>query len=329
MSELTKKARLGREYLETYYPSQFDEESFQAALVSIGQHFDSGREKLDVAEFSLHFNLAHEVVENASILYHLSSIAESLAQSVHGEKSISVLDVGGGPTLYQHIPMALISDTIIHAEPLEENRKEVLDYLTQGEGAYDWSAYIRATSTFLTRSRLRFPELSRRLGEMTDALPEEGGLALETAWRILITERIAGRVVPCDAFRPDLEFAGGAELRDALSAADMADGAMLVESNFLLESATSSLEQWGHGLDALADRVAPGGFLSMMAIRNANWYRSGEERVPAVPVDESFLRQELERRSFTLDQVRVLTGSDSQSFGYDGMVFLLANKNVS
>lgn len=328
MSELTDKARLGREYLETYYPSQFDEESFQAALVSIGQHFDSGQEKLDVTEFSSCYKLAHEVVENASILYHLLSIAESIAHSTHGQ-NVSVLDVGGGPTLYQHIPMALISDAIVHAEPLEENRKEVLDYLAQSDGAYDWNAYIRATGTFLMRSRLRFPELSSRLEEISDALPEESRLALEAAWRLLITERIAGRVVPCDAFRPNLELASGTELRDALNAADMANGVMLVESNFLLESATNSLEQWGRGLDALTNRVAPGGFLSMMAIRNARWYRSGEERVPAVPVDESFLRQELERRSFVLDQVRVLTGSDSQSFGYDGMVFLLANKNVS
>lgn len=328
MSELTDKARLGREYLETYYPSQFDEESFQAALVSIGRHFDSGQEKLDVTEFSSRYGLAHEVVENASILYHLLSIAESIAHSTHGQ-NVSVLDVGGGPTLYQHIPMALISDAVVHAEPLEENRREVLDYLAQREGAYDWSAYIRATGTFLMRSRLRFPALSSRLEEMTDALPEEGGLALEAAWRLLIAERIAGRVVPCDVFRPDLELASGTELRDALNAADMANGVMLVESNFLLESATGSLEQWRRGLDALANRVAPGGFLSMMAIRNANWYRSGEERVPAVPVDESFLRQELERRSFALDQVRVLTGSDSESFGYDGMIFLLANKNVS
>lgn len=328
MSELTDKARLGREYLETYYPSRFNEESFQTALVAIGQHFDSGREMLDVAEFSSRYSLAHEVVENASILYHLSSIAERIARSVHNQR-VSVLDVGGGPTLYQHIPLALISDAIVHAEPLEVNRKEVLDYLTRSEEAYDWSAYIRATSTFLAKSQSRFPELSRRREEMSDVLPEAGGLELESAWRLLIAERIAGRVVPCDAFRPDLELADGTALRDALNAADMANGAVLVESNFLLESATDSLEQWGRGLDALANHVAPGGFLSMMAIRNARWYRSGEERVPAVPVDESFLRQELERRSFTLDQVHVLTGSDSQSFGYDGMVFLLANKNVS
>ncbi len=328
MPELTKQARLGREYLETYYPIRFDEGSFQAALVSIGQHFDSGQEKLDVAEFSSRYGLGHEVIENASILYHLSSVAESIGRSAR-EQGVSVLDVGGGPTLYQHIPLALVSDVIVHAEPLAENRREVLDYLAQSEGAYDWSAYIRATATFLSKHPDRFPELSRRLSEISDVLPKEGELAIESAWRLLIAERVAGRVVPCDAFQPDLEWAGGTALREALDAAGMSHGATLVESNFLLESATDSPEQWGLGLDTLAGRVAPGGFLSMMAIRNARWYRSGEERVPAVPVDESFLRQELERRSFTLNQVRVLTGSDSQSFGYDGMIFLLANKNVS
>jgi hypothetical protein len=328
MPEPTNQARLGREYLETYYPSQFSEESFGAVAASIIQYFDAGQEKLDVAELSSRYGLGPEVVENASILYHLSSVAEHIARVANGRR-ISVLDIGGGPTLYQHIPMALISDVIIHAEPLEENRREVSDYLAQNDGAYDWSAYIRACGIFLAKNHERFPGLSRRLAEVSDALPREGDLTLEDAWRLLIAERIAGRVVPCDVFQPDLEWAGGTALRDTLQTAGMSAEAILVESNFLLESATDSTEQWARGLDGLASRVAPGGFLSMMAIRNARWYRSGEERIPAVPVDELFLRQELERRAFTVDQVRVLVGSDSRSFGYDGMVFLLANKNVS
>ena len=298
------ETRLGRAYLETYYPSRFDEMAFQKALGAIADHFGSGQSTLDVAAFSARYGLGHEVIENASILFHLCSVAESIGRL--GASAPTVLDVGGGPTMYQHIPLSLIAEKIIHAEPLEENRQ----------------IFIASRST-------KFPILSRRLSELIDLASEKGTLVPEEAWRVLMTDVISGRVVPCDAFRSDLELSDGSALRSALLAADMTDGATLVESNFLLESATDSIAEWHAGLDALLGKAVSGGFFSMMAIRNACWYRSGEERVPAVPVDESFLKQEIERRGFSVVQVRILTGSDSESFGYDGMVFLLANKNMA
>ena len=321
------ETRLGRAYLETYYPSRFDEMAFQKALGAIADHFGSGQSTLDVAAFSARYGLGHEVIENASILFHLCSVAESIGRL--GASAPTVLDVGGGPTMYQHIPLSLIAEKIIHAEPLEENRQEILDYLSGVETAYDWNAYIRATQIFIASRSTKFPILSRRLSELIDLASEKGTLVPEEAWRVLMTDVISGRVVPCDAFRSDLELSDGSALRSALLAADMTDGATLVESNFLLESATDSIAEWHAGLDALLGKAVSGGFFSMMAIRNACWYRSGEERVPAVPVDESFLKQEIERRGFSVVQVRILTGSDSESFGYDGMVFLLANKNMA
>lgn len=328
MSDFSTEAGLGRAYLETYYPSQFDEEAFQAALIAVEEHFGSEQGgALDVADFSTRYGLAHEVIENASILYHLSRIAEVLATDWAGRR-ISVLDIGGGPTIYQHIPVSLVADTIIHAEPLEENRVEVLKYLRQEKEAYDWGAYFRVTKSLLERSKL-FPKLSQKLVEMMDTIPRDTDLSIETAWRVAMADLIAGRVIPCDAFQSNLELSPGTELARAEREVGMTAGASLVESNFLLESATDSIEQWNVGLDNLTAKVAPGGFLSMMAIRNARWYRSGEEKIPAVPVNESFLRQELERRSFSLSHVRVLTGSDHETFGYDGMVFVLAQKNVS
>ncbi len=326
MPDFFSEARLGRAYLETYYPSQFDEEAFHMALVAIDRQSRSGQSTLDVEAFSVQYRLAHAVVENASILFHLSSIASVVAKAWQGRR-VSVLDVGGGPTLYQHIPISLIADVIIHAEPLEENRVEVLQYLRQEPGAYDWSAYFRAVGRYIKQGE-NFSVLSKKLTEISAAIPSGANLSLEGAWRILVTDLIGTRVIPCDAFSQDLELGTGTDVERVLRDTEVTEGASLVESNFLLESATDSIEEWQTGLDMLTRRVAPGGFLSMMAIRNARWYLSGNEKVPAVPVDEVFLQKELERRLFSLIQVRVLTGSDQKTFGYDGMVFVLARKNM-
>jgi len=314
-------------YLETYYPSRFDEELFFVALDAIDEQFSLGRGALDVRAFSTRYKLASEIIENASILYHLLSVASIIADTRAGMK-ISILDVGGGPTIYQHIPLSLIADRIVHAEPLEENRAEVLSYLRREGDAYDWDAYFRVMKRFLEQNG-KFPRLSRRLAEILGALPNDGHLSLETAWRELIDDLMKSRVVPCDAFSPNLEFADEDELSRVLAQSGMSRGATLVESNFLLESATDSIDEWRKGLSNLLRKVAEGGFFSMLAIRNANWYLSGGDRVPAVPVDESFLRKELEQQFFSVVELHVLTGSDKETFGYDGMIFMLAQKNMS
>lgn len=327
MSDFFSSAKLGRTYLETYYPSRFDEEAFHAVLMAIDAQSRSENSMLDVEALSARYGLASAVVENASILFHLSNIASMVAEAWVG-RNISVLDVGGGPTMYQHIPVSLIADAIIHAEPLKENRAEVLQYLRREPGAYDWSAYFRAVKRYVGQNK-RFPVPSQKLAEISSALPRSTDLSFEEAWRILVIDLIGTRVVPCDAFSPDLEYGGGNDVQRALSDAGAIEGASLVESNFLLESSTDSIEEWQAGLGTLMQKVAPGGFLSMMAIRNARWYLSGIEKVPAVAVDEVFLQKEFERRSFSLSQVRVLKGSDQKTFGYDGMVFILARKNMS
>lgn len=314
-------SQLGRTYLETYYPSLFDETAFLKTLIALESDFLPNIDKpLDINVFVDRHGLPHEIVENAAMLIHLFAAAEEIAQSSH-EPLGMLLDVGGGPTIYQHIPFSLIARNIIHADLLEENRKEVENFLNQKPGAYNWDAYFRVAFRYIKDRPLIFPCLSRLLNEQN--------IDSAASWQSLVRRLIAGRVVPCDVFSPGIEIEGGGGLARMLSDSGSQKGVNIATAYFLLESATHDMGIWRKGLEHISSFLLPGGFLSMMAIRHADWYRSGENRIPAVSVDEVTLSQELESAGYTISQIRFFKGSEKENVGYDGMVFLLARKHVA
>lgn len=314
-------SQLGRVYLETYYPSVFDENSFLKALTAFQEaFFQGGREPLDINTLVRQYGLSHETVENAAILFHLLSVAEEIDSS-SVELASTILDVGGGPTIYQHIPFSLIARNIIHADLIEKNRKEVTDFFEQKPEAYDWDAYFRVALGYVVSQPSTFPHLCKRL--------KESSIEDVASWQSRVRQIVVDPVVPCDVFIPGMEIEGGSELSRVLAISGAKNGVNVATSHFLLESATDNMDTWRTGLNHISSLLLPGGFLSMMAIRHAEWYRSGESQIPAVSVDEIILKQELERAGFSLHSIRFFEGSNKQDVGYDGMVFLLARKHVA
>lgn len=101
----------------------------------------------------------------------------------------------------------------------------------------------------------------------------------------------------------------------------------VVTSNFTIESATDDKNKWQQGMINIMKKVGPSGFLSLSAIRNSTWYKVGQERMPAVSVNENDLAKILEDNDFRIIELKSLEGSDSNKVGYDGMIFVLAQKN--
>lgn len=316
--ELSPLAQLGRHYLETYYPSDFDEQAFGAALTALREAFQFDQRAIEVPRLATEYQLPSEVVENAALLYYLSLVAHEIHVAYPAAEAV-VLDMGGGPTIYQHIPFSLVVRNIIHAEPREENRTEIQLFLENHQDAYDWRGYFRVL--------LKEYEHNPAFAALKEVLVKHG-IESVGAWQERVREKMRGGLVSADVFAPMLESEGSTALGDALASLGV-DQCEVVTSHFLLESATDDAEEWQRGLDSLTAKVKQGGFFSMMAIRHAEWYRSGNDRVPAYSVDETFLREELGKRGFRAVLTRVLDGSDKQGFGYDGMVFMLVRKDVA
>ena len=81
------------------------------------------------------------MVENVFILDFQRKVAGEILR-VFPEDHIHILDLGGGPTVYQHALASLSADRITHSDLLPQNLKEVQHWVDGASNAYDWDAYF-------------------------------------------------------------------------------------------------------------------------------------------------------------------------------------------
>lgn len=288
----------------------------------------------DLRRLSDEIRLSSEAIENAAIFYFLQTVSYRLLE-IFPSGDATLLDVGGGPTIYQHIPLSLNVSAIIHTDFLPENREEVHKYLLADDDAYIWKGYYAAVQEIL-RTDERYQSLLdaqiksgrsdvRKHAELVQKIifsPDVG--AFEKHLRNIMVKTI----LPCDVFSPALEENGSNSLKHALRSVTREGFPDIISAHFLVESATESYETWKQGVLHLLERLSPGGYLIMTAIRNASWYRVGTNKVPAVSVDECDVRKFLEEHDIVVEDMQVLIGSNKENHGYDGMIFVFGRKVI-
>jgi hypothetical protein len=246
-----------------------------------------------------------------------------------------VLDIGGGPTIYQYLSLSLVVGAIIHAEYLLENRKEIAAFVTNDESAYSWQSYFYAVKDLLNQDKefqeqLTFLVSHRNEKVKAHALEIQRILSAQTEvseFETALKRKVAQRLVPCDVFQSNLE----ADERNLIQYSLLECGKItghpdIIMSCFVVESATAHEETWRQGIKNLADALEVGGYLVMTAIRNANWYKVGDKRITAFSVNEDKIQQVFRQYGLRVKDLRVLVGSDNTEDGYDGMVLICAQK---
>lgn len=295
------------EYIQTYYPSAFNVDDVYHVLTLVHAHF-ARRKSLSVRTFAARYHVSDELIENVAI-FDFQRVLVRLLAAQFPKGNATVLDVGGGPTIYQHIALSIWARSITHAEFLERNRESVHAWVQGMNGAHDWDGYISLVQRMLrndtkVRSALRKnPQLRALLDAETPHLLREH-----------IRSRLNGNIVACDVFKPHLLLPR--RLYD------------VVTTNFVIESATGSRERWLYGMQNAIARVRPGGFFVHTAIRNSQWYAVGDQTLPATAVTEKDIRAVCRHHGLTIEELRVLRDSDYAHVGYDGMVFLIARRTM-
>jgi hypothetical protein len=324
-----------REYLETYYPNDINPEYFLKAIQQISSIYEDtvNSKILDIGAFSKKTGLDSEVLENAAIFDFFLDLA-TLFLKVFPRGDARVLDIGGGPTIYQHLSFSLIAESIIHAEYLKENRKEIAAYVTNHEEAYSWESYFYAVKN-LFRADCHFQDALQFLSSHSDIKVQKN---IETIQHILKTEteiseyenfvkkKIAQRLVSCDVFQKDLEFDEKKMIQYYLSEDGQTKKPNIITSYFVTESATSDYETWKEGLHNIVHNLESGGYFVLAAIRNAEWYKVGNHKIKALSVNEKDIQRELGCLNITLIDMRVLVGSDAEQDGYEGMILACFQK---
>lgn len=320
-------------YLNNYYPEKLDQDKIADLVIkNIREKLSKNEGRVNIREVMAETNSGWEDVENATIINFQGKVATELL-AAFPEDNIKVLDVGGGPTIYQHIPMCLVAGDITHSEFTGQNRDAVQKWLNNDNGR-NWDDYFSLNKKLFQDN----PEFQKVL---TDLLKSDNELISQNAEKInsLISDKevesytehlrstIKG-VVAGDVFKENLGLDDGARQYEAVSASGREAAVEFLTSNFVIESATGDGDKWEEGMKNIMKKVKTGGFLSLTAIRNSSWYQDGvsEEKMPATSVNEEDLTRVLEQNGFKIKSLEVLEGSDKETVGYDGMVFVFAQK---
>lgn len=324
-----------REYLKTYYPSDFDRERLLSVIDSVEKEMVASDGVFDIHSLPAEMRLSDEEIENAAIFHFLRKVSGRLLRAFPRGEAV-LLDIGGGPTIYQHIPLCLNVSAIVHAEFSAGNRAEVQKYLDQDPGAYSWENYFSVVRQMLQED-VSYQEILDVQRKDDDASVREHAEQIRMALfspdnavldRHLI-QTLSNRIVSCDVFSSSLELGESRELAETLREITKDGLPDIISAHFLIESATDNPELWERGVLHLIRKLRPGGYFIMTAIRNATWYRVGSEKVSAVSVNEQKIRKFLEEHDIVVEDMQVLQGSDQDDHGYDGMVFVFGRKIYS
>ncbi len=313
-----------REYIETYYPNDLKLKD----LLNIAKFLKSAYSKSDrfdlknVSQYKRNVNL--EMVENIAIFdFHRKVLGVLFKEFPQG--NARVLDVGGGPTIYQHIMLSLITDRIVHSEFLEKNRQEVMLWLRKEETAYTWDLYFELAQEMLRKDKTLTHWLKTGAVDTNKKIKAHA----RKVQRILNTpsvdlfkhqvrKSIGDKVVHGDVFKENLDLP-----QEISSLFD------IVTASFVVEGATGNRMKYNRGLKNVLKRIKPGGFFVHASVRNATWYQVGEEQVPATPVNEEDIKNICIGNGYSVLFQRLLVGSNKRAVGYDGMIFTLAKKLIN
>jgi SAM-dependent methyltransferase len=199
---------------------------------------------------------------------------------------LSVLELGGGPTIYQLLSASRCAREIVFTDFLEVNRREIQRWLEGAPGVFDWSQYIQ-----------RVAGLEKDLD--VDALAAR------------LRARIQ-RVGPCDLTRenpldPDVQA-----------------GFDVVSSAFCLEAVTQDPEDFKSFLRRISALLKPGGSLVAVLVRDSDAYKVGRHFFPACPLNEATLAAALQGNGYR--HVRIQTVETSRLHGYTGIMAVVAEK---
>lgn len=231
-------------------------------------------------------------LENRSLLEFFVEAYEDIPPN------FKLLELGGGPTIYQLITAAKHAREIHFSDHLDVNLDEVKGWKENKRGAFDWKNFFQEALIMEGRSHVNNSKIKRR----------------EEILREKITE-----FLHCDVFQTNPLGRNCAKYYDVVSV------------NFVAESITDNHKTWKDILKNICSLIKHDGYLIMTAIKGANYYRVGNKLFPAVEITEKHVVIALQELGFREDLLfmRSIEAEHTRekrknSQGYNGMIFLRA-----
>jgi len=202
----------------------------------------------------------------------------------------SMLEVGGGPTIYQIISASRVAKHIDFSEYLPANLAMVRAWLDQKPGSFNWDIYFKRVLEIEGRPASR---------ENIDALAGTVRGAVR-------------RLTQYDVFR-EPPLVEGEPLYD------------IIASNFCIEGIQTDRQVFERQFGRMTSYLRPGGLLALCMVKNATYYRVGKRRFPVVPVNETIMENVLKNAGLTLTHIQSIKAVDPDQ-GYEGMLMIRATR---
>ncbi len=224
--------------------------------------------------------------ENLALLRFYAKTEKELQPA---KEELWMLEVGGGPTIYQLVSLSKLVKHIRFTDFLRANLQSVENWIRTGSDKR-WLSYIRA------------------------ALQYERG-------RLPTNEEIIRRE---QQLKQKISLARYDVLRDRFFAPAPKKYA-LVSSNFCIECISQSKAVWFHALSNISKKIAGGGCLVMTALRMASTYNIQGRILPATPIDEEDVLNALLDLGFS--NIEISSQDCLGENEYSGMIYVLAKKD--
>lgn len=202
----------------------------------------------------------------------------------------SLLEFGGGPTIYQLISASSKVKEIVFSEYVKSNREEVKKWVNNAPDSFNWNDYFKFVL------RLENKEINEK--------------NLQN-----IKQRLRNKfkeIIKCDAYKQNPLYPKKYPLFDIVSIC------------FVPESATDNSENYKLFMKNISNLLRTKGVLVMALLKNAKFYQVGKSKFPAYPVDEERVKNVLENLGFYQIDIESIDSEHEQ--GYEGMIFLTAIK---
>ena len=220
--------------------------------------------------------------ENIALLDWYKSI-----YSVVGKKD-QLLEIGGGPTIYQLISASGKVDRITFTDYSQSNLDTVKTW-ANNKGCF-WDKYIEYSLKTPRNNKITKKDINAKKEEVSNVLKEF--ILLDVGHK-----------------------------SDSL--VNIFD---IVQSNFCLESSTDDISEFKRMLKNVYYYLRPKGIFLMVALEGAIAYKVGKKYFPAIYLDQELAEEYLTEAGFQIVKMQKILSDDSDSSKYRGFLFIKAIK---
>jgi len=206
----------------------------------------------------------------------------------HIPQQKSMLEIGGGPCIYQLISVSRKVGSIVFSDLLKVNRDEIEKWVNGAAGAYNWDQY--------------FKYVLKLEGQMLTAKNLQS-----------IKKRVQKKIqtiIACDIRR---NFPLGINHKQTFD---------IVSSSFCLNEISDKEQDFLKYLERAISLIRSEGYLVLVLVKNATYTKNGDQYFVNFPVNETYMGKTLVRMGLKEISIKSIPNEFNQ--GYEGIIFITA-----